>query len=75
MHERTYRYSTVFPLFPFGYGLSYTTFEYEGVSIGGSNFKICDPIGVSVSVKNTGDRYGEEVSNIGCLHIFLQIKP
>ncbi len=44
------------PLFPFGHGLSYTTFKYENLHISGSA-----PIGVSVDIINTGGRAGAEV--------------
>ena len=45
------------PLYPFGYGLSYTTFEYSGLSVSGS----VPNIEVTVQVKNTGSRDGDEV--------------
>jgi beta-glucosidase len=44
------------PLFPFGHGLSYTTFKYENLRVSGST-----PIGVSVDITNTGSRAGAEV--------------
>ncbi|MHA7864426.1 beta-glucosidase BglX [Flagellimonas marinaquae] len=46
------------PLFPFGYGLSYTTFDYSDLEIDTSDG---ENIKVSVTVTNTGKRYGEEV--------------
>jgi beta-glucosidase len=52
-HGRTYMYNTHTPLYPFGFGLSYTTFAYSDLSADGRT--------VSVRVKNTGDREGEEV--------------
>ena len=45
------------PLYPFGYGLSYTTFEYDGLTVSG---KVPD-VEVTVNVKNTGSRDGDEV--------------
>ncbi|CAM1342325.1 beta-glucosidase BglX [Tenacibaculum amylolyticum] len=49
------------PLFPFGHGLSYTTFEYNDFKINGSNFSKNDSIKVSVKVTNTGTYEGKEV--------------
>ncbi|MCC6462220.1 MAG: glycoside hydrolase family 3 C-terminal domain-containing protein [Saprospiraceae bacterium] len=49
------------PLFPFGYGLSYTTFDYSTPVADRSVFKKGETIQVSVTVKNTGKRAGEEV--------------
>lgn len=48
-------------LYPFGYGLSYTSFEYGSVSINKNNFTKKDSIEVSFSLKNTGEYDGEEV--------------
>ena len=45
------------PLYPFGYGLSYTTFEYSGLSVSGS----VPEVEVTVQVRNTGSRDGDEV--------------
>ena len=60
MEGRTYRYFRQDPLYPFGFGLSYTNFKYSDLSIP-AEAKVGDKINVSVKVTNTGDRDGEEV--------------
>lgn len=63
--ERVYRsrYRDVpnSPLYPFGYGLSYTRFEYSNLKISHSEMGSTDTLLVSVDVANTGKRAGEEV--------------
>ncbi|MHB9011092.1 MAG: beta-glucosidase BglX [Ignavibacteriaceae bacterium] len=49
------------PLFPFGYGLSYTTFKYDSIKISENKIKIGDTTSVSVEVMNTGKAAGEEI--------------
>lgn len=49
------------PLFPFGYGLSYTTFEYSNLTINASEFNQTDVIKVSIDLKNSGNYKGAEV--------------
>lgn len=49
------------PLYPFGYGLSYTTFNYDNITLSNTKFTNEDSIIVSVKVKNTGNYDGEEV--------------
>jgi len=49
------------PLYPFGYGLSYTSFEYSNLSLNGKTFKPGQSLTASITVKNTGNREGQEV--------------
>jgi beta-glucosidase len=58
---RYYDAKQIEPLFPFGYGLSYTTFEYEDLVLDKKEIFDTDILSVSVKVKNTGDRAGSEV--------------
>jgi beta-glucosidase len=60
MKQRTYRFFTGEPLFPFGYGLSYTTFAYRNLSVP-KQAKAGAEVKVSVEVENTGVTAGEEV--------------
>jgi beta-glucosidase len=61
MEGRTYRYFRGRPLYPFGFGLSYTTFEYSGLALSRSRLRSGDRLEVSVDVRNTGTRDGDEV--------------
>jgi beta-glucosidase len=60
MAGRTYRYFEGEPLFPFGHGLSYTTFRYGDLELPG-RVRPGDEIEISVRVENVGDRAGEDV--------------
>lgn len=61
MKGRTYRYFTGEPLWPFGYGLSYTTFKYADLTLPKSPIAAGAPLDVSVKVSNTGKLAGDEV--------------
>jgi beta-glucosidase-like glycosyl hydrolase len=61
MEGRTYRYFKGEPLWPFGYGLSYTTFRYSDFTLPIAPIPAGDPLGVSVKVANTGEVGGDEV--------------
>ena len=56
MDNRTYRYFRGTPLYPFGFGLSYTRFELSDAA--------CTPEGITVNVKNAGDRAGDAVLQV-----------
>ncbi len=60
MEGRTYKYFRDEPLYPFGYGLSYTTFEYSDLKVA-KKAKVGESIKVKVKVANTGEVAGDEV--------------
>jgi len=61
MEGRTYRYFRGEPVYPFGFGLSYTRFAYSGLRLSKSTMSTADRLEVEVDVKNAGARAGEEV--------------
>jgi beta-glucosidase len=64
MAGRTYRYMTVEPLYPFGFGLSYTRFEYGAITLDRSTIAPGESVTATVRVTNVGDRAGEEVVQV-----------
>ena len=69
LHGRTYLYSKDKPLYPFGYGLSYTSFTYEGLSLSTPTVAADGSVQVTVKVKNTGKRAGDEVVQLYVQHL------
>jgi beta-glucosidase len=61
MRGRTYRYFEGTPLYPFGYGLSYTSFAYSALKVPTESVTAGDPVSASVMVANTGKITGDEV--------------
>ena len=64
-HGRTYMYFREEPLYPFGYGLSYTTFAYRDLKVTRNG----ESIDASVTLKNTGRRVGDEVVQLYVKHL------
>jgi beta-glucosidase len=62
MAGRTYRYMTAEPLYPFGFGLSYTQFAYSNLQLQHAHVKAGEPLSMKVTVANTGDMAAEEVA-------------
>jgi len=61
MKGRTYRYFEGEPLWPFGYGLSYTAFSYSGLALPDAPIHAGDPLDASLTVANSGKIAGDEV--------------
>ncbi|HEY1221045.1 MAG TPA: glycoside hydrolase family 3 C-terminal domain-containing protein [Bryobacteraceae bacterium] len=68
-HGRTYMYFQGSPLYPFGYGLSYTTFRYSNLRTSATALRAGGEIAVSVDVTNTGKRTGDEVVQLYVKHL------
>ena len=64
MANRTYRYFTGKPLYPFGYGLSYSKFEYGNLKLSSISVQAGDPLQVDADVKNASQRDGDEVVEV-----------
>ncbi|MFZ0318873.1 MAG: glycoside hydrolase family 3 C-terminal domain-containing protein [Candidatus Sulfotelmatobacter sp.] len=61
MKNRTYRYFEGQPLYPFGYGLSYSKFEYSNLKLSSTALKAGDSLSVDTDVRNTSQKDGDEV--------------
>ena len=61
---RTYMYLDGKPLFPFGYGMSYTTFEFDNFKLNKKYFNASETIEISFDIKNVGDMDGMEVAQL-----------
>lgn len=64
MKDRTYRYMTSEPLYPFGYGLSYSKFTYSDVSLSNSEMDINSSVSLDLSVANDSKYDGDEVIQV-----------
>ncbi len=61
MNGRTYRYMTEEPLYPFGFGLSYSCFEYSDLQLDKTEIALGDSLNVNVTVRNNGGQDSAEV--------------
>jgi beta-glucosidase len=73
-HGRTYMYFKGEPLYPFGYGLSYTAFSYANLKASSAEVASDGTITVSVDVTNTGSRTGDEVVQLYVQHLKSKVE-
>jgi beta-glucosidase len=73
-HGLTYMYFKGKPLYPFGYGLSYTSFDYSNLKTSRDRLSVTGEIAVSVDVKNTGSRAGDEVVQMYLTHVGSRVE-
>jgi beta-glucosidase len=69
----TYMYFKGEPLYPFGYGLSYTTFSYSNLEVSSHTLKSDGDITVRVTIQNSGNRIGDEVVQLYVKHLNSKI--
>ena len=74
--QGVYDYSADFnPQYEFGFGLSYTQFEYSGLSTNATSFRADDTLRISLTVKNTGNRTGKEVVQLYVSDLVASLTP
>jgi beta-glucosidase len=74
LRGRTYMYAKEKPLYAFGYGLSYTTFAYEGLTLSAPKVNADGAVQVTVTVKNTGKRASDEVVQLYVQHLDSRVE-
>jgi beta-glucosidase len=72
-HGRTYMYFKDKPLYPFGFGLSYTTFKYSNLHTSSDSIPENGEITISVDISNTGPRAGDEVVQMYVKHLGSEV--
>lgn len=73
-HGRTYMYMKDKPLYPFGYGLSYTTFQYSNLKTSTDKLDKNGELTVTIDIKNTGNRTGDEVVQLYISHLKSKVE-
>lgn len=73
--EHAFAWTTINPQWPFGFGLSYTTFEYSGLGVDKPEIDADGEVQVSVTVTNTGDRAGSEVVQLYVRDLYASVTP
>jgi beta-glucosidase len=63
------------PLFPFGHGLSYTTFEYSNLQLSSNTIKGDEKLNITITVRNTGSRAGKHTVELYTTDLYASITP
>jgi beta-glucosidase len=69
MTNRTYKYFSGTPMYAFGHGLSYTTFDFKSAKLGSKKIPANGTAKVTITVKNSGKRDGDEVAQVYFRHV------
>ncbi len=73
---RTYMYFKGEPLYPFGYGLSYTTFKYSNFKLNSNVIKPNGEVAITFDITNTGKRTGDDVAQLYIQHLYsVVVRP
>jgi len=75
MSNRTYRYFKGEALYPFGHGLSYSSFKYSNAILSYPRYQTSIPLTISVDITNTGDRDADEVAQLYLTHTASPAAP
>jgi beta-glucosidase len=73
-HGRTYMYFKEKPLYPFGFGLSYTSFKYSNLKTSALTLKTGGEININIDITNSGSRPGDEVVQLYVKHIGSKVE-
>jgi len=73
-HGRTYMYFKGKALYPFGFGLSYTTFQYSNLKASADKLDKNGELIINIDVKNTGSRAGDEVVQLYIKHLKSKVE-
>ncbi len=68
MEGRTYRFFRGTPLYPFGFGLSYTQFSYTNLDLGKGKARVGEPVTLRVDIENVGKQSSDEVAQVYLSH-------
>lgn len=75
IRDANWGFEGFYPQFEFGYGLSYTSYEYSNLKVSSENFKSSEELKISIDVKNTGSRSGKEIVEVYLKDLVATVSP